>query len=84
MMFVVPKVVEQFDTVGQTLPLLTRIVIAISDVLANWWWLIFGLIALALFAGWQILQQEGPRTRFDGWLLRLPCVEVDVVPDNLN
>lgn len=74
MMFVVPKVVEQFDTVGQTLPLLTRIVIAISDVLANWWWLIFGLIALALFAGWQILQQEGPRTRFDGWLLRLPII----------
>lgn len=74
MMFVVPKVVEQFDTVGQTLPLLTRIVIAISDVLANWWWLIFGLVALTLFAGWQILQQEGPRTRFDGWLLRLPII----------
>lgn len=74
MVLVVPRVVEQFDTVGQTLPLLTRIVIAVSNLLAHWWW----LIALALlFAGagcWRILRHEGPRTRFDGWMLRLPVL----------
>ncbi len=32
MMFVVPQVVEQFDTVGQELPLLTKIVIGISGL----------------------------------------------------
>jgi general secretion pathway protein F len=74
MVFVVPKVVEQFDTVGQTLPLLTRIVIGVSGLLANWWWLIAGVIALALLGTWQLLKSEGPRTRFDGWLLRLPFV----------
>jgi len=74
MVFVVPKVVEQFDTVGQTLPLLTRIVIAISSLMANYWWLISGIIALGLFVGYQLLKREGPRTRFDGWLLRLPFV----------
>ena len=31
MTFVVPKVVDQFDSMGQTLPLLTRIVIGLSD-----------------------------------------------------
>ncbi|MCB2013565.1 MAG: type II secretion system inner membrane protein GspF [Sphingobium sp.] len=74
MIFVVPKVVEQFDTVGQTLPLLTRIVIGISGLLANWWWLILGAIILAGLIGWQVLKQDGPRERFDGWLLRLPLI----------
>ena len=34
MIFVVPKVVEQFEDVGQQLPLLTRIVIGLSNFLA--------------------------------------------------
>ena len=38
MIFVVPKVVEQFQDIGQTLPLLTRIVIGLSNFLADWWW----------------------------------------------
>ena len=36
---VVPQVVEQFDTVGQELPLLTRIVIGVSALITGWWWL---------------------------------------------
>ncbi len=74
MLFVVPKVVEQFDTIGQTLPLLTRVVIAISNLLAHWWWLIALGLTLAALGGWQLLRREGPRTRFDGWLLRLPVI----------
>ena len=37
MIFVVPKVVEQFQDIGQSLPLLTRIVIGLSNFLASWW-----------------------------------------------
>ena len=52
MMFVVPQVVEQFDTVGQELPLLTRMVIALSDFLVGFWWLILLAVALVgLVAG---------------------------------
>jgi general secretion pathway protein F len=40
MIAVVPRVVEQFDNVGQQLPLLTRIIIALSSFMANWWWLL--------------------------------------------
>lgn len=74
MIWVVPKVVEQFDTVGQQLPLLTRIVIGISGALANWWWailLVGGLIGAGVYA---LLRQPGPRLAFDGWLLRLPLL----------
>ena len=72
MIAVVPKVVEQFDDVGQQLPLLTRIVIALSDFLANFW------IAILLFAGAAALlvvaalRNPAFRLRFDGAILRLP------------
>lgn len=74
MIFVVPKVVEQFDTVGQQLPLLTRVVIGLSDFLAGWWWaLAIGMAAAAVVAG-QALRDEGLRLRFDAALLRLPLL----------
>ncbi len=74
MVFVVPQVVEQFDTVGQQLPLLTRIVMWISAFLVNWWWaIILGGVLLA--AGFiQALREPAIRLSFDSWLLRLPLI----------
>lgn len=74
MMFVVPKVVEQFETVGQQLPLLTRIVIGLSGLLVNWWWAILLVAATMGLVGWRALKDPGARLRFDRWLLRLPLV----------
>jgi general secretion pathway protein F len=74
MIFVVPKVVEQFDTVGQTLPLITRIVIWISDFLVNWWWLLILLTALFGVAAWRELRRPAQRLRFDRAVLRVPII----------
>ncbi len=74
MIYVVPKVVEQFDTVGQQLPLLTRVVIALSSVLAGWWWLILLIVAGLVFLGWRLLQDERRRLAFDSAMLRLPLL----------
>jgi general secretion pathway protein F len=74
MIFVVPKVVEQFEDVGQQLPLLTRMVIGLSNFLSNWWWALLILIALAILAGSRALKEEGLRMKFDRLLLRLPLV----------
>ncbi|CAD7336610.1 type II secretion system protein GspF [Sphingomonadales bacterium 56] len=74
MIFVVPKVVEQFDTVGQDLPLLTRMVMGISAFLAGYWWLLAILIAVGAFAFWRALKVEAFRYRFDATLLRLPLL----------
>jgi general secretion pathway protein F len=74
MIWVVPKVVEQFDTVGQALPLLTRVVIGISHFLVGWWWaLLLGIAALG-FVIWRLLQDPARRLRFDTALLRLPLI----------
>ena len=74
MIFVVPKVVEQFQDIGQTLPLLTRIVIALSSFLAHWWWALLLVIAGAVFLAGRALKDEGLRMKFDRMLLRLPLV----------
>jgi general secretion pathway protein F len=74
MIFVVPKVVEQFDNIGQTLPLLTRIVIGISEFLVGWWWaLLIAVVGGVLLFG-RAMRDEGFRYRFDAWLLRLPLL----------
>ncbi len=74
MVFVVPRVVEQFEDVGQELPFLTRAVIALSDVMANWWWaMLIALAGLILLFG-RALQDEALRLRFDRSLLRLPLI----------
>lgn len=74
MILVVPKVVSQFDDVGQQLPLITRIVITLSDFMATWWWAIGIGIALAVLGFARALREPGFRLRFDAWLLRLPFV----------
>lgn len=74
MVFVIPKVVEQFDTVGQRLPLLTRIVIGISDLLVNWGWAIALVLTLSVAGLLRALREPGFRMAFDRWLLRLPLV----------
>lgn len=74
MVFVVPRIVEQFDSMGQSLPLLTRLVIGVSALLAGWGWLMaLGLIGLGAAAA-LLLRDEGRRLRFDSGLLKLPLV----------
>ena len=74
MIFVVPRVVEQFTDTGQQLPFLTRAVIAISSFAANWWWLIALLIAAATFGWTAALRRPAFKARVDARLLRLPLL----------
>ena len=74
MIFVVPRVVEQFNDVGQQLPFLTRAVIAISSFAANWWWLIALLIAAAAFGWVAAMRRPAFKAGVDARLLRLPLL----------
>lgn len=74
MIFVVPRVVEQFNDVGQQLPFLTRAVIAISSFAANWWWLIALLIAAAVFGWVTAMRRPAFKAAVDARLLRLPLL----------
>ena len=74
MVFVVPKVVDQFDSMNQTLPLLTRAVIGVSDLMRNWGWLCL-LLLVGGGAGFVVgLRNPGFRLAVDRRILRLPVV----------
>ncbi len=67
--YVVPQVVQVFVNIHHQLPLVTRILIAFSVGIRNWWWLILiGLIVIA-FSTYRYLKLPGPRRAFHGWLL---------------
>lgn len=74
MTFIVPKVAGQFESMGQTLPFLTRTMIFLSDVMRNYGIFILLLLALGLFLFLRQLKNESFRRRFDGWVLRLPLI----------
>ena len=74
MVSVVPRVVEQFDNVQAQLPLLTRVVIALSRFLAGWWWALLIVAALAVVGFARALAQPAFRLRFDAFVLRLPLL----------
>src|SRR3546814_18347478 len=74
MMFVVPKVVEQVDTMGQTLPLLTRIVMGLSQFLAGWWWALLLGIGVLAGLGWRALREAPIRYAADREILDTPTI----------
>jgi len=74
MTFVVPKVVDQFDSMNQTLPLLTRLVIGVSDLMRDWGWLAGLAVMLVVAGGAVALRDPAVRLKADTALLRLPLV----------
>lgn len=72
--YVVPDVVKVFVNTGQELPALTRGLIATSDVVKNWGWLIvLGLIA-AFLAMRAALRDPALRLRWHAFILRIPLI----------
>jgi len=74
MVFVVPKVVEQFDTFGQELPLLTRATIWLSEFLQSYGLILLALLIIIPFAFRYALKSKAMRRRWDGFKLRLPVI----------
>ncbi len=72
MAWVVPQMVQVFASAKQTLPLLTRLLLAASSFLGNWGgWLLLVLV-LAAVAFVQALRLPAFRYRVHAWRLRLP------------
>jgi general secretion pathway protein F len=71
---VVPEVTRVFTNTGQALPMVTRVLIAVSDFFrasAAFW---FGGVAAALVAGRLALRNEATRRRWHGWMLGMPVI----------
>lgn len=72
MMFVVPKIVDIFKRQGATLPLPTRITMACSNFLIDYWpFLLLAVLGAIMWVRWYYRQPQG-RSRIDWLLLKLP------------
>lgn len=72
--FVVPRFQVFFRSLGAKLPLSTRILIAITDFIANWWWALLagtaGLVLSIVFGS----RTKAGRSIIDRVLLRIPVI----------
>lgn len=75
MIYLVPQMMSLLKNMGQSLPLQTRILFAVSAFCRDFWWLII-LAPIALWSGFRFALQVNPplRYRFDSFKLRLPFI----------
>ena len=74
LVYVVPKVVSVFANTGRELPALTTALIAVSDFLREYGWVLAILLALLAWGARRLLREPGPRQQWDALLLRLPLI----------
>jgi general secretion pathway protein F len=74
LVYVVPKVVSVFESSNAQLPLITRMLIGVSDFFRDWglWLLIAGIAGAMALVRW--LKKPGPRRRYHRFQLRLPII----------
>lgn len=74
LIFVVPAVIEQFETMGQDLPPLTNAVIGVSEFMRGWGMLIVPLIAGGAWLMRGMFRTPAVKLGWDRGVLRLPLM----------
>ncbi len=74
LIFVVPAVIEQFETLDQELPPLTNAVIAVSEFMRGWGLIVIPAIGLVIWMLRGAFQTPAVKMRWDRIVLRLPLL----------
>jgi len=74
MIFVVPIFAEMFSGFGAELPAPTKIVMAISDAFVAYWYLVFGMPIVLVYAIKAMYKTPAGRYQLDKLLLNLPAI----------
>ena len=72
--YVVPQVAQVFSSNQRALPVLTRLMLGLSDVVKNYWWLALAVLVAGMAALHTALKQPDLRRRFDAAWLKLPLI----------
>lgn len=72
MIFIIPQLTEIFDDLGGELPMLTKVIIAISDFMSNHMFLLIGGFAAAFFAFRRSIKTTKGKHLFDVATLKAP------------
>lgn len=70
--FVIPKLVKLYQDLGQALPLPTQILIAISQVITSYWWLLLILTFLTIVGLRSFIRSKKGKKAYHRFLLRMP------------
>jgi type IV pilus assembly protein PilC len=79
LMFIVPVFQSVFNELNGQLPAPTQVVITLSNLLRNWWFVIFPLIGLAIYAIRRLKHTPEGSQAWDRFKLRVPMKIGDVV-----
>ncbi len=71
---VIPVFAQAFDKFRLELPIQTRIIIAMSDFFADYWWLLLGLTIAAIVGLRHYVKTEAGRFKWHRFKLRLPRI----------
>jgi type II secretion system protein F len=72
--FVIPKLSGIFKDLGSDLPITTRMLLSMSDIISHQWWLIILIIAGVVFGFRAWLRTEGGLRTFDQIRLNVPII----------
>jgi type IV pilus assembly protein PilC len=74
LIFVIPTFQNMFASANLELPLPTRVVIAMSNYLISYWWVLLAGIGAMIFAFRQYYGTPGGRKQIDGLILKAPVL----------
>lgn len=72
--YVVPHFAELYDGIDQTLPISTSIVIGISSLFRDYWWLCLIVITLAVITFQRYYNSANGKAQCDAFFLRIPLI----------
>lgn len=74
MYFVVPKITKMIQSRGEDLPVPTKILVATSSLVVNYWWLLMGALLVVIIAFQLFVNSNRGRLIWDRFRLRIPVL----------
>ena len=72
LVFIIPMFVKMYSDLGGELPLLTRIMMGLSNLIAHWWFVLFPVLGLVAWSLNRLKNTEQGRRAWDRMKLNLP------------
>ena len=83
MTYVVPRFIDFYASFDAELPLPTRMLIFLSNLMTGYWYIALGILMVAAVAFRHLLSTESGRLWFDRLLLKIPIIGVVVLKGNV-
>jgi type IV pilus assembly protein PilC len=72
--YVLPKFADFFADLDATLPLPTRMLMAVTDFLGTWWWALTAALGLVIFLGFLVTRFHWGKYARDAFILKVPVL----------